>query len=124
MSKQKMGKSIDDIFSKKQPEKESIELTSVTHKEDSLPKEKQGRGRPQEHKEGWTKVTVVLLDKQIHWLDKLALDIRHNTKAAISRAEIIRSMISAMDECGIDLTKSKSEEELKALILTAMGKDV
>lgn len=119
MNKPKTGKGADDIFSKKQPKQEAPAVELPINKEPT-PKEKQGRGRPQEHKEEWTKVTVVLLDSQIHWLDKLALDIRHNTKAAVSRAEIIRAMIGAMEESGIDFTKTTSEQELKTLTLKLM----
>lgn len=122
MNKSKTGKSVDDIFSRKQSEQKLIEPKQLIKNDELATKEKQGRGRPQEHKEEWTKVTVVLLDKQIHWLDKLALDIRCNTKAAISRAEIIRAVIAAMEESGIDFTRSKSEEELKKLIQTFIKK--
>lgn len=75
--------------------------------------QKMPRGRPQEHLHPVTKVTVVLLDKQIHWLDRLASDIRLNTKTAISRTEILRAFISAIEESGIDLSECKSEREVK-----------
>lgn len=79
--------------------------------------EKQARGRPIEHKEGWSKVTVVLLDKQIHWLDQLASTIRLNTKAAISRAELIRAAIAAIEESDIDLSSIGSEQAVKEILL-------
>jgi hypothetical protein len=85
-------------------------------------KPKQPRGRPVAHKDEWTKVTVVLLDKQIHWLDKLALEIRLNTKAAISRAEILRGMISAIKESRLDLSQATSEEEIKKSLLEKLKK--
>jgi hypothetical protein len=81
------------------------------------------RGRPQEHTESWTKATVVLLDRHIYWLDRLASDIRFNTKSAMSRAEIIRAMISAVEESGIDLSQLKSEEEIKSFILNLLKKN-
>ena len=86
------------------------------------PKEKQGRGRPIEHKEGWSKVTVVLLDKQIHWLDQLASTIRLNTKAAISRAELIRAAIAAIEESDIDLSNIGSEQAIKNILLEKLRK--
>lgn len=110
----KLGKSADDIFAA--TPKKPIE--PVVKKElEEAPKEKQGRGRPVEHKEGWSKVTVVLLDKQIHWLDQLASTIRLNTKAALSRAELIRAAISAMEESNIDLSSIGSEEAMKEALL-------
>lgn len=121
MTKSRIGKGLDDIFSPKKTLEEPLEVEQSISQEIVL-KEKQGRGRPQEHKEDWTKVTVVLLDKQIHWLDKLALDIRQNTKSAISRAEIIRAVIAAMDESEINFTQSRSEQEIKTLILKLIKK--
>jgi hypothetical protein len=128
MNKSKLGKSAVDIFAKKEaePKLEPEKATQQPEKEESLPKEdspkeKKRRGRPQEHREEWTKVTVVLLEKQIHWLDRLALNIRYNTKQPISRAEIIRALISALDESGIDLTQRGTEQEVKTFILTQLG---
>lgn len=124
MSKPKLGKNRNEIFSLGQPRENIINsplkpVLKDEHKEpDKL--ESRGRGRPQQHQDEWSKVTVVLLEKQIHWLDRLSLDIRGNTKAAVSRAEIIRSLISAMEESGIDLTQSTSEQELKSLVLTLL----
>jgi galactose-1-phosphate uridylyltransferase len=112
MSKSRLGKSRDSIFAQK-----NVETVTA-----DAPKEKQSRGRPLEHKEGWSKVTVVLLDKQIHWLDKLALDIRQNTKASVSRAEIIRGLISAIEESGIDLTKIENEKDIKEYVVNKLTK--
>lgn len=102
MSKSRLGKGKDDIFA---PPKSAVKAINpmmqevgAINNEDIHPEIqlRQPKGRPLEHKEEWTKVTVVLLDRQIHWLDKLALDIRHNTKAAVSRAELIRSLIGLL----------------------------
>lgn len=71
------------------------------------------RGRPVEHAEKWTKVTCVLFNSQIAWLDHLAADIRMQTGAALSRAELIRAMISALQEKKIDLMHVTSEEEAR-----------
>ena len=120
MSK-KLGKSADDIFSAK-PKQQQVLEPIITPKEHEAPKEKQGRGRPLEHKEGWSKVTVVLLDKQIHWLDQLASNIRLNTKAAVSRAELIRAAIAAIEESEIDLSNTGSEEAIKNILLEKLRK--
>jgi hypothetical protein len=75
------------------------------------------RGRPKEHADAWTKVTTVLFDRQIHWLDTLASTIRLNTRLALSRAEIIRGLISAVEESGIDLSQVSNEEDIKNILL-------
>jgi len=78
-------------------------------------------GRPPLHDEEWTKVTVVLLNRQIVYLDRLAADIRAKTGAAIKRAEIIRALIDALTESGLDLTATKSEAELKDILTARLG---
>ncbi|TAK23828.1 MAG: hypothetical protein EPO40_25035 [Myxococcaceae bacterium] len=72
-------------------------------------------GRPATHEE-WTKVTVVLFNRQIVFLDRLANDIRAKTGAAIRRAEILRALVDALESEGIDLSEAKSEADLKALL--------
>lgn len=98
------------------------EETAPIEKVETPKEEKQARGRPIEHKEGWSKVTVVLLDKQIHWLDQLASTIRLNTKAAISRAELIRAAIAAIEESDIDLSNIGSEQGIKEVLLEKLSK--
>jgi hypothetical protein len=83
-------------------------------------KENKSRGRPVEHEEKWTKVTCVLFNSQIAWLDHLAADIRMKTGAALSRAELVRAMIAAVQEKGINLTEITSEEEAINEILSHM----
>ena len=78
-------------------------------------------GRPPLHDEEWTKVTVVLLNRQIVYLDRLAADIRAKTGAAIKRAEIIRALIDALAESALDLTAAKSEAELKDILTARLG---
>jgi hypothetical protein len=74
-------------------------------------------GRPPIHAESWTKVTVVLFDRQIAFLDRLADHIRATSTAEISRAQLLRSMVDALTEADVDLTSATSEQELKAIIL-------
>jgi Arc/MetJ-type ribon-helix-helix transcriptional regulator len=121
MSKSKLGKSADDIFAPKSI-KETI-VTTATKGEIVNPEDvKRARGRPQEHKETWSKITVVLLDKQIHWLDQLASTIRLNTKAAVSRAELIRAAIAAIEESEMDISHLNSEENIKNFLLEKLKK--
>ena len=84
----------------------------------------QGRrpGRPPVHDEAWTKVTVVLFNRQIVFLDRLAANIRAQSGAAISRAQLIRALLDAVADADIDLTASTSEADLKATILGRLGR--
>lgn len=73
------------------------------------------RGRRPSHAEHWTKVTVVLMDREIVFLDRLVADIRAASGAAISRAHLIRALIDALAESDLDLTATRSEKELTKL---------
>lgn len=88
----------------------------------TAPPEKRRPGRPPIHDEEWTKVTVVLFNRQIVFLDRLAANIRARSGVAISRAQLIRAVLDAFAEADIDLTLSRSEAELKKAILARLGK--
>jgi len=79
-------------------------------------------GRPPIHEEAWTKVTVVLFNRQIVFLDRLAANIRAQSGAAISRAQLIRALVDATSEADIDLTAAMSEADLKATLLSRLGR--
>jgi len=100
----KVGKTADDIF-------------APTAQETT----RRGPGRPPVHDEEWTKVTVVLFNRQIVFLDRLAADIRATTGAAISRAEIIRALIDALMDSDLDLTTVTSQADVKALLSDRLG---
>ncbi len=80
-----------------------------------------GPGRPPVHDEDWTKVTVVLLNRQIVHLDLIAADIRATTGAAIKRAEIIRALVDALAASDIDLTPATCEADLRAILSARLG---
>ena len=79
-------------------------------------------GRPPVHDEAWTKVTVVLFNRQIVFLDRLAANIRAQSGAAISRAQLIRAVVDGISDADIDLTTATSEADLKATILARLGR--
>lgn len=79
-------------------------------------------GRPPVHDEAWTKVTVVLFNRQIVFLDRLAANIRAHSGAAISRAQLIRALVDAVADADIDLTTATSEADLKATLLSRLGR--
>jgi hypothetical protein len=86
------------------------------------PLAKPGRGRPPVHKETWSKVSVVLFDRQIVHLDRLATDIRGRNGKVINRAEIIRALIDAFIDSGLDVTGSGSEADMRGHLARRLGK--
>ena len=83
---------------------------------------RRGPGRPPVHDEAWTKVTVVLFNRQIVFLDRLAASIRAQSGAAISRAQLIRALVDAVADGDVDLTTARSERDLKVTILARLGR--
>jgi hypothetical protein len=106
--KRKAGKASQDIFAPTQ----------------AAGRARAGRrpGRPPIHDEAWTKVTVVLFNRQIVFLDRLAANIRAQSGAAISRAQLIRALLDAVTDSDIDLTSATSEADLKATLLARLGR--
>ena len=103
----RIGKSGNDIF----PRVESSDA--------ERPKK---RGRRPSHTEHWTKVTVVLFDRHIVFLDRLGADIRAASGVAISRAHVIRALVDALGESDLDLTGTRSEADLKAILTARLGR--
>jgi hypothetical protein len=60
-------------------------------------------GRPIVHTEPWAKVTVVLLDRHVAYLDDLAIHLRMKHGWAASRAELIRGLIEAAAGSNVDI---------------------
>jgi hypothetical protein len=82
---------------------------------------KAGRGRPPVHSETWSKVSVVLFDRQIVHLDRLATDIRGRSGKVLNRAEIIRALIDGLIDSGMDVTGTASEADLRARLARRLG---
>src|SRR5262245_43774624 len=78
-------------------------------------------GRPPTHVESWTKVTVVLFDRQIAYLDRIVGAIRSQSGAPISRAQLIRALIDAASDANVDMSASRTEAELRATIIARFG---
>ena len=79
------------------------------------------RGRPPVHNETWSKVSVVLFDRQIVHLDRLAIDIRGRSGKVLNRAEIIRGLIDGLIDSGMDVTSAGSEADLRARVARRLG---
>src|SRR5688572_14685929 len=108
VARPRLGKSADEIF--------------IARADDSAVKPAKKRGRRPSHTEQWTKVTVVLFDRQIVYLDRLCADIRATSGVAISRAHVIRALIDALSESDLDLTGTRSESDLKAILTARLGR--
>jgi hypothetical protein len=85
---------------------------------------KAGRGRPPVHQETWSKVSVVLFDRQILHLDRLATDIRGKSGKVMNRAEIIRALIDGLIDSGMDITGSGSEADLRSRVARRLSTSV
>jgi len=72
------------------------------------------------HAEHWTKVTVVLMDRQMAFLDRLGADIRAANGSAISRAHLIRALVDALAASDLDLTDCRSEKDLINVLTTRL----
>lgn len=73
------------------------------------------------HSETWSKVSVVLFDRQILHLDRLATDIRSTSGKVLNRAEIIRALIDGLIDSGMDITSTASEADLRARVARRLG---
>ena len=93
----------------------------VTLRPSTRPHTKAGPGRPPVHSETWSKVSVVLFDRQIHHLDRLATDIRGKTGKVLNRAEIIRALIDGLLDSGMDITAAASEADLRGRVARRLG---
>ena len=82
---------------------------------------KPGPGRPPVHSETWSKVSVVLFDRQILHLDRLTTEIRGKSGKVLNRAEIIRALIDGLIDSGMDVTASGSEADLRARVARRLG---
>jgi hypothetical protein len=73
------------------------------------------------HQETWSKVSVVLFDRQIKHLDRLTAGLRGRSAKAFNRAEIIRALIDGFIDSSLDITTSLSEADLRAKVARQLG---
>src|SRR5436305_7446869 len=83
--------------------------------------QRRSRGRPPVHNETWSKVSVVLFDRQILHLDRLTTDIRGKSGKVLNRAEIIRALIDGLIDSGMDITTTGTEADLRAKVARRLG---
>jgi hypothetical protein len=73
------------------------------------------RGRPSYHNEAWSKVSVVLFDRQVARLDGI-VKARRTTQSSLSRATIIRALVDGLLQSHFDLSNLRTEAELTEAI--------
>ena len=124
-TRNRTGKATKDIFSKttgapsRKPPKDTPAEKQVPEPDAetaAAAKEPRGRGRPAVHAEAWSKVTTVLFNRQIVFLDRLGVDIREQSGKGMNRTEIIRALIDALEGSGLEVTAVQSEAELRDLV--------
>ena len=74
------------------------------------------RGRPRTHREAWTKVSVVMFERQVVELDRLTTTIRSKSGAHLTRAEVIRALLDALNESRLDVSAVLSGAHLQRLV--------
>ena len=68
----------------------------------------------------YRKTTVTLSLADMQYLDTVALDVRRRHRTHINRGEIIRALISALRESGLDLTVAASESAIQAAVAAVL----
>ena len=114
-SRLKTGKSALDIFSPT-----IIASAPVVSSVAAPAAEPAPSPEPRAALEDWSKVTVVLLNRQVVFLDRLAATIREQTGATVKRAEILRALVDALAQSGLDLSSATSESAIKSAVLARM----
>ncbi|HEY7290642.1 MAG TPA: hypothetical protein VH583_12475 [Vicinamibacterales bacterium] len=73
------------------------------------------------HTETWSKVSVVLFDRQILHLDRLTGTGRTRSGKGLNRAEIIRALVDGFIDSGMDIATSPSEADLRGRVARRLG---
>ncbi len=76
-------------------------------------------GRPKRLEE-WDKHTTILYKRQTAWLRRVTAEIMLKAGVEVKQAEIVRGILDAIVESGIDVTKATSEEDVKQMVLKKM----
>lgn len=113
---QRTGKKAADIFGGGKSKAAKAKAAAKTPATKAPANGKRRPGRPATHEESWTKVTTVLFNRQIAYLDRLGADIRVHSGAAVSRTQLIRALIDALETSGMDVKGVRSEAELRDLV--------
>jgi hypothetical protein len=58
-------------------------------------------------------VSVILFDRQIVQLDRLATEMRHETGLVVNRAALIRAVLDGLFDSELEISTVVSEQELR-----------
>lgn len=85
--------------------------------------ERPAPGTADHPQDDWAKVTVLLFNRQVVYLDRLTASIREMTGSSVKRAEVIRALIDTIIESGLekDLSKASSEDEIRSLLSSKLA---
>jgi hypothetical protein len=67
------------------------------------------------------KTTVPLRERQTFFLDRLATEVRATSGAKLTRADIIRALVDAFEQSGLEASAVDSEAGLANLVLERLG---
>ena len=70
------------------------------------------RGRPVVHHEAAIKITTVLLNRHVVYLDSVSNAIRGNSGAVVKRSEILRALVEALEAVAPDWDEVRSQNDL------------
>lgn len=76
------------------------------------------------HTESWSKVSVVLFDRQILQLDRLKAHDGYGRTVPgkpLNRTEIIRALIDGLIDSGLDVAACASEADLRGRVARRLG---
>ena len=91
-------------------------MPRLPHRREVGTSPKRPRGRPRVHRERWSKVNVLLFDRQVSFLQDLSRSIREATGISINRTQIIRALVDALHGCRIRIGGIRSEAELTKML--------
>ena len=83
------------------------------------PRTKLHWGRPTALSEQWTRVAMILFDRQIVFLDRLITDIRASTGVVVKRTDIVRALIDGLIESKVDWNSARDASDIRELITRA-----
>ena len=115
----KIGKNARDIFAptstpatSETPDTLSTEVD--TFEADTHPQVEPGRkvGRPTLHQEEVVKITMVLLARQVVYLDNVSNSIRKSSGSVVKRSEILRALVEALEAAAPDWSEVRSQSDL------------
>lgn len=79
------------------------------------------RGRPPLHQEPASKITTVLLNRHVVYLDGISNKIRQQSGAVVKRSEILRALVEALEAAQPDLHQVRSQADLTEMLRLRLG---